>query len=89
MVQWLGLHASTAGDTGWIPGQGAKITHDMWHSQKKKTQQYPKNEKKKKKTKNPKQLKYRQNIWIDNLQEIPNGMQDHIMMLNIIKLMEV
>ena len=53
MVQWLGLHASTAGDTGWIPGQGAKITHDMWHSQKKKTQQNPKNEKKKnKQTKN-------------------------------------
>ena len=51
MVQWLGLHASTAGDTGWIPGQGAKITHDMWHSQKKKTQQNPKNEKKKKQTK--------------------------------------
>ena len=47
MVQWLGLRASTAGDTGWIPGQGAKIMHDMWHSQKKKTQQNLKNEKKK------------------------------------------
>ena len=58
MVQWLGLHASTAGDTGWIPGQGAKITHDMWHSQKKKTQQNPKNEKKKKTNqKHPKQWK--------------------------------
>ena len=47
MVQWLGLRASTAGDTGWIPGQGAKITHDIWHIQKKKTQQTLKNEKKK------------------------------------------
>ena len=24
-VQWLGLHASTAGGTGSFPGQGAKI----------------------------------------------------------------
>ena len=24
-VQWLGLHASTAGDTGLIPGPGTKI----------------------------------------------------------------
>ena len=26
-VQWLRLHASTAGDTGSIPGQGTKILH--------------------------------------------------------------
>ena len=34
MVQWLRLHASTAGDTGLIPGQGTKIPHAVWHSQK-------------------------------------------------------
>ena len=26
MVQWLGLHASTAGGPGSIPGRGTKIT---------------------------------------------------------------
>ena len=25
VVQWLGLHTSTAGDSGSIPGQGTKI----------------------------------------------------------------
>ena len=34
-VQWLGLHASTAGGTGLIPGQGTKILHAAWHGQKK------------------------------------------------------
>ena len=29
VVQWLRLHASTAGDTGSIPGQGTKILHYM------------------------------------------------------------
>ena len=49
MVQWLGLHASPAADMGWIPGQGAQIMHDMWHSQKKTNpQQNPNNGKKKK-----------------------------------------
>ena len=33
-VQWLGLHASTAGGTGSIPGQGTKIPHALWHDQK-------------------------------------------------------
>ena len=33
-VQWLGLHASTAGGTGLIPGQGTKIPHALWHGQK-------------------------------------------------------
>ena len=32
-VQWLGLHASTAGGTGLIPGQGAKVLHAAWHGQ--------------------------------------------------------
>ena len=32
--QGLGLHASTAGGTGSIPGQGTKILHDMRHGQK-------------------------------------------------------
>ena len=31
-VQRLGLHASTAGGTGSIPGRGAKIPHAVWHS---------------------------------------------------------
>ena len=35
-VQWLGLRASTAGGAGLIPGQGAKIPHDTWHSPKRK-----------------------------------------------------
>ena len=35
-VQWLRLHASTAGGTGSIPGCGTKIPHAMWHGQKKK-----------------------------------------------------
>ena len=52
MVQRLGLRASTAGDMGWIPGQGAKITQDMWHSQNNKTKKVEKKNKKKHK-KNP------------------------------------
>ena len=27
VVQWLGVHASTTGGTGSIPGQGTKILH--------------------------------------------------------------
>ena len=34
-VQWLGLHASTAGGTGSIPGWGTKVPHAAWHGQKK------------------------------------------------------
>ena len=36
MVQWLGLHASTAGGTGLMPGQGTKILQVTWQGQKKK-----------------------------------------------------
>ena len=36
VVQWLRLHASTAGGTGSIPGQGTKIPHATQSSQKKK-----------------------------------------------------
>ena len=36
MVQWLRLHAFTAGDTSSIPGQTTKILHVWWFSQKKK-----------------------------------------------------
>ena len=35
-VQWLGLCASTAGDTSLISDWGAKILHAKWCSQKKK-----------------------------------------------------
>ena len=33
-VQWLRLHASTPGSMGSIPGQGTKIPHAIWHTQK-------------------------------------------------------
>ena len=33
-VQWLGLHTSTEGDTGSIPGRGTKIPHATWCGQK-------------------------------------------------------
>ena len=36
VIQWLGLHISTAGDPGSVPGQGAKILQDALCSQKKK-----------------------------------------------------
>ena len=36
MVQWLRLHASTAGDTGSIPGWGTKILHAAQCCQKRK-----------------------------------------------------
>ena len=39
VVQWIGLQAasaSKAGEMGSIPGQGTKIPHAMWGSQKKK-----------------------------------------------------
>ena len=34
MVQWLGLCPSNAGSVGSIPGQGTKIPHVLWCSQK-------------------------------------------------------
>ena len=34
-VQWLGLHASTAGGVGLIPSWGTKTPHVMRHGQKK------------------------------------------------------
>ena len=33
-VQWLGLHASTAGGPGSIPDRGTKILQAAWHCQK-------------------------------------------------------
>ena len=33
MVQWLGLHASTTGDEGSVPGLGTKILHAVWCGQ--------------------------------------------------------
>lgn len=35
-IQWFRLHASTAGSTGSIPGQGTKILQTSKHGQKKK-----------------------------------------------------
>ena len=35
-VQWLGLHAPTAGGMGSIPGQGTKILQAVQHGQKNK-----------------------------------------------------
>ena len=37
LVQWLRLLASTAGDTGLIPGQGTKIPHGLQQKKKKKS----------------------------------------------------
>ena len=34
LVQWLGLHASTAGGMGSIPGWGTKVPCAVWHGQK-------------------------------------------------------
>ena len=34
VVQWLRLRASNSGSMGSIPGQGTKIPHAVWHSQK-------------------------------------------------------
>ena len=36
VVQWLGLHASTAGGMGSIPCPGSKILHVTWPGQKEK-----------------------------------------------------
>ena len=36
MVQWLRLHASSAGDMSSMPGWGTKIPHATWPGQKKK-----------------------------------------------------
>ena len=33
-VQWLRIHASTAGGTGLMPGWGTKILYDAWCGQK-------------------------------------------------------
>lgn len=33
-VQWLTLHASAAGSTGWIPSQGSGILHATWPKRK-------------------------------------------------------
>ena len=35
VIQWLGLHAFTAGGTGSIPGWGTKILQTTWCGQKK------------------------------------------------------
>ena len=35
-VQWLGLHAATAGGMGWIPGPGTKIPRALAWPKKKK-----------------------------------------------------
>ena len=37
-VQWLKLHASTAGGTGSIPGQGTVIPNATWQPKKIKTE---------------------------------------------------
>ena len=39
VVQWLGLHASTAGGMGSIPHPGSKISHVTWHGQKEEKKQ--------------------------------------------------
>ena len=34
VIQALKLHVTNAGGAGLIPGQGTKISHAMWYSQK-------------------------------------------------------
>ena len=41
MVQWLRLKASTAGGTGWAPGQGTRIPHARYWGQKEKETYFP------------------------------------------------
>ena len=36
MVEWLGIHDSTARNLGLIPGWGTKILQTVWYSQRKK-----------------------------------------------------
>ena len=40
-IQWLGLCASVAGNTGLIPGWRTELPRAVWHSQKKKTKESP------------------------------------------------
>ena len=40
MVQWLGLRASIAAGTGFIPGRGNKIPQALWLKKKKKKSQF-------------------------------------------------
>ena len=61
MVQWLGLHTSTAGGAGLIPGRGTNIPHATLHSQKKKTKQN------KTKTQNKKLLELRETL-VENIE---------------------
>ena len=56
MVKWLGLHVSTAGGPGLIPGQGGKTLQASQHGQKKKKQP-PENKQMKKITADPQNLK--------------------------------
>ena len=44
VVQWLRLHASKTQGIGSIPGQGLKISHATWCSQKKKKKKKRKKE---------------------------------------------
>ena len=37
VVQWLGLHTSSAGGVGLIPGWGTNIPHVVWRDQQKQT----------------------------------------------------
>ena len=39
-IQWLGHQAPNTGDTVSIPGQGTKIPHAAWHSQRKKKRKW-------------------------------------------------
>ena len=39
-IRWLGHQAPNTGDTVSIPGQGTKIPHAAWHSQRKKKRKW-------------------------------------------------
>ena len=45
VVQWLGHHDSTAGDTDSTPGRGTKIPHALWTKKKEKENRQKENTK--------------------------------------------
>ena len=70
-VQWLGLHASTAGGTSSIPGWGNKILQATYHGQKEKKKKKER-KKKEKKTKTKKE-KIKISLLFEQIKKIFNS----------------
>ena len=78
MVQWLGLHASTAGGPGSIPGQGTKILqaqHGQKNTKQTNKQKKPKKPKQAKKKKTPRrsEASSQKSIRAKNSNALANG----------------